>query len=66
MKKDLSVGDEGNFRIVEGSNEYDLKYKMHKSRLTIFDYEGNVVSIDKRKGKIAIDRHGTNVDWHRE
>ena len=66
MKKDLSIGDEGNFHLVEGKNEYDLRYEMHKSRLTIFDYEGNIISIDKRKGRIVVDRHGTKVYWHRE
>ena len=63
---DLVENDEGYFDIIEGDTKYKLKYKLHKSRLTIYDTEGNMVSIDKRRGRIAIDRHGTKVDWHRE
>jgi len=66
MANNLKDGDEGEFEIVEGSITYKLRYKLHKSRLTIEDMDGNTVSIDKRKGRIAIDRHNTNVDWHRE
>lgn len=65
MKKDLFEGDEGDFEIIEGNTKYRLHYVLHKSRLSIRDANGNLVSIDKRKGRIVIQRRG-NVGWHRE
>lgn len=66
MIKNLFKGDEGKFKIVEaGDMPYNLTYKLYKSRLTISDDEDNSISIDKRNGRIAIQRRG-NVEWHRE
>ena len=65
MKKDLVKGDEGDFEIIEGNTPYRLHYKLWKSRLSIRDDNGNLVSIDKRMGKIVIHRR-RNVYWHRE
>lgn len=66
MERNLTIRDKGHFEITEGNKRYRLSYELFKSRLTVEDEEGNKVSIDKRNGRIVIDRHNTNVDWHRE
>jgi hypothetical protein len=68
MIKDLDTDDEGSFEITEGNTKYKMRYKLFKSSLTVYDMEGNLISIDKRKGRIVINRHGRSktVDWHRE
>lgn len=64
--KDLKQGDQGNFVIIEsGSQVFPMKYTLHKTRLTIEDEDGNKIAIDKRKGRIVIQRWG-DVDWHRK
>jgi len=57
-KRDIEIVEAGNVR-------YTLHLKLVKSRLIIQDGEGNRIAVDKRKGRIAIERRG-NVDWHRE
>jgi len=65
--KNLVEGDEGSFEITEhGSKVYKMRYKLLKTSLNVYDEDGNFISIDKRKGRIVINRHKTNVDWHRE
>lgn len=51
--------------ITEGAKTYALKLTLFKSRLNIEDEEGNKIAVDKRDGKIRIEKWG-NVDWHRE
>lgn len=66
-RKDLGEGDFGEFIITKGKKQFELEYKLNKGRLTIWDKDNNEnrVSLDMRKGKIAIDRDG-DVYFHRE
>jgi hypothetical protein len=53
------------FDIVEaGDHHYPMEAILYQSRLVIKDDEGNRIAIDKRNGRIAIERSG-NVNWHR-
>lgn len=51
--------------IVEGDINYPLTIERKKSRVVVYDEQGNRAAIDKRKGKIRIERTG-DVEWHRE
>jgi len=57
--------DERDVKIIEGNKEYTLKETVYKSRIVIKDEDGNRVAIDKRKGKIKVERRG-KVEWHKE
>jgi len=51
--------------ITEANIKYALTLKLFKSRLNIEGGEGNKTAVDKRDGRIRIERWG-NVDWRRE
>lgn len=58
---------EWDVEIVEGSKPYTLHLKLFKSRLNILDDEGNGIAVDKRDGKIKIERLGKEkVEFHKE
>lgn len=57
---------EKDFEITEaGDKAYPMHMTLFKSRLVIEDEDGNKVAVDKRKGRIALQKWG-NVRWHRE
>jgi hypothetical protein len=54
------------FTIIEaGDKKFPMTANLYKSRLVIEDEDGNSVAVDKREGRIALERNG-NVEWHRE
>jgi hypothetical protein len=52
-------------QIVEKGKPFALRLTLFKSRLVVSDAEDNWIAVDKRKGRMAIERRG-NVDWHLE
>jgi hypothetical protein len=62
---DPKIGDKWIVTINEGGIDYNLIIRLYKSRLNIEDEEGNKIAVDKRRGKIKIQKWG-NVEWHRE
>jgi hypothetical protein len=59
------VSWEKDVEITEASKTYKLHLTLFKSRLNVEDTEGNKIAIDKRDGKIAIQKWG-NVEFHRD
>lgn len=60
------IGWEKDIEIIEARDKmFPLHLTLFKSRLVVEDNEGNRIAVDKRQGRIAIERRG-KVDWHRE